>query len=88
MSDQRPTIILVHGAFAESASWNGVIERLGGYDVVAAANPLRSLPGDAAYVADVMRGSAGRSSWSAIRTVAWSSRRRRATTRRCGRWCT
>ncbi|GIJ42131.1 alpha/beta fold hydrolase [Micromonospora andamanensis] len=59
MSDQRPTIILVHGAFAESASWNGVIERLGGYDVVAAANPLRSLPGDAAYVADVMRGVGG-----------------------------
>jgi hypothetical protein len=28
MSEQRPTIVLVHGAFAESASWNPVIERL------------------------------------------------------------
>ncbi|MEW2472619.1 alpha/beta hydrolase [Micromonospora gifhornensis] len=56
MSDQQPTIILVHGAFAESASWNGVIDRLGaGYNVVALANPLRSLPGDAAYLRDVMR---------------------------------
>ena len=28
MSDQLPTVVFVHGAFAESASWNGVIERL------------------------------------------------------------
>ena len=28
MSDQTPTVVLVHGAFAESASWNAVIERL------------------------------------------------------------
>ncbi|MEU6025183.1 alpha/beta hydrolase [Micromonospora sp. NPDC047134] len=56
MSDQQPTIIFVHGAFAESASWNGVIERLGaGYNTVALANPLRSLAGDAAYLGDVMR---------------------------------
>ncbi|MGQ5261453.1 alpha/beta fold hydrolase [Micromonospora sp. ZYX-F-536] len=60
MSDSQPTIVLVHGAFAESASWNGVIERLGAaYDVVAAANPLRSVAGDAAYVRDVMRGIGG-----------------------------
>ena len=51
MSDPQPTIVLVHGAFADSASWNGVIERLGAaYDVVAAANPLRSVASDAAYV--------------------------------------
>jgi len=39
------TVLLVHGAFAESASWNGVAERLtaAGHDVVAVANPLRSL---------------------------------------------
>jgi pimeloyl-ACP methyl ester carboxylesterase len=49
----KPTIVLVHGAFAESASWNGVITLLtrGGYRVVALANPLRSVSGDAAYVA-------------------------------------
>ncbi|GAA1504221.1 pimeloyl-ACP methyl ester carboxylesterase [Agromyces terreus] len=56
MSDQKPTVVLVHGAFAESASWNGVIERLHaeGIASVAAANPLRSLAGDAAYVRDVL----------------------------------
>lgn len=58
MTEQRPTVVLVHGAFAESASWSGVIERLRerALDVVAAANPLRSLPGDAAYVRDVIDG--------------------------------
>ncbi len=52
-----PTIILVHGAFAESASWDGVIEPLrgAGYPVIAAANPLRGLAADAAAVADLVR---------------------------------
>ena len=52
----KPTIVLVHGAFAESASWNGVIARLQekGVAAVAVANPLRSLSGDAAYVRDVL----------------------------------
>lgn len=56
MSDNKPTIVLVHGAFAESASWNGVIERLQakGVRAVAVANPLRSLSGDAQYVRDVI----------------------------------
>ena len=42
----QPTIVLVHGAFAESASWDRVIDSLqgSGHDVIAAANPLRSLP--------------------------------------------
>jgi pimeloyl-ACP methyl ester carboxylesterase len=55
------TVVLVHGAFAESASWNGVVERLGaaGHDVVAVANPLRSLAGDAAYVRDVITAIGG-----------------------------
>ncbi|MEU7975664.1 alpha/beta hydrolase [Micromonospora sp. NPDC049089] len=60
MPDPQPTLVLVHGAFAESASWNGVLERLGaGYDSVAVANPLRSVAGDAAYVQDVVRGIGG-----------------------------
>lgn len=52
----KPTIVLVHGAFAGSSSWNGVIADLikDGYRVLAAANPLRSVKGDAAYVADVV----------------------------------
>jgi pimeloyl-ACP methyl ester carboxylesterase len=52
----RPTVVLVHGAFAESSSWNGVISRLlaKGYPVIAVANPLRSVKGDAVYVAGVL----------------------------------
>lgn len=52
----RPTVVLVHGAFADSSSWNGVIARLAskGYRVVAAANPLRSLAGDARDIAAVV----------------------------------
>jgi pimeloyl-ACP methyl ester carboxylesterase len=53
----QPTIVLVHGAFAESASWNGVIDPLidAGHRVIAAANPLRGLASDAAAVSDVVR---------------------------------
>ncbi|MWB98722.1 alpha/beta fold hydrolase [Agromyces seonyuensis] len=53
---QQPTVVLVHGAFAESASWNGVIRALYAEGVVstAVANPLRGLAGDAAYVRDVI----------------------------------
>ncbi|WP_435053059.1 MULTISPECIES: alpha/beta fold hydrolase [Mesorhizobium] len=55
-SDVKPTIVLVHGAFAESASWNGVVADLtrDGFSVIAAANPLRSVGGDAAHVASVV----------------------------------
>jgi pimeloyl-ACP methyl ester carboxylesterase len=50
-----PTVVLVHGAFADSSSWAGVIERLQakGVPVVAAANPLRGISHDSAYVAGV-----------------------------------
>ena len=52
----QPAIVLVHGAFAESSSWNGVIAVLekDGYTVVAAANPLRGVKSDAASVASVV----------------------------------
>lgn len=52
----KPTVVLVHGAFADSSSWNGVAEILqkDGYPVVAAANPLRSVSGDAAYVSSIV----------------------------------
>jgi pimeloyl-ACP methyl ester carboxylesterase len=55
-SSGKPTIILVHGAFAGSSSWNGVIGKLvrDGYPVVAAAVPLRSLKGDADYVGSLV----------------------------------
>ncbi|WP_067536218.1 alpha/beta fold hydrolase [Nocardia crassostreae] len=56
MTSASPTIVLVHGAFADSSSWNGVIGNLRarGYSVLAAANPLRGLDSDAAYVASVL----------------------------------
>jgi pimeloyl-ACP methyl ester carboxylesterase len=55
-SDGKPTMVLVHGAFADASSWNAVIERLQhqGYSVVAPANPLRGLAADAAYLASVV----------------------------------
>jgi pimeloyl-ACP methyl ester carboxylesterase len=51
------TVVLVHGAFADSSSWNGVIERLqaGGIQVTAAPNPLRGISYDSAYVASFMK---------------------------------
>jgi pimeloyl-ACP methyl ester carboxylesterase len=57
----RPTIVLVHGAFADSSSWNGVIAALrgDGHPVIAAANPLRGLAGDAAYLRSVLDGVDG-----------------------------
>ncbi|QEO13846.1 alpha/beta hydrolase [Agromyces intestinalis] len=56
MSNKQPHVVLVHGAFAESASWNGVIERLyaDGITSTAVAVPLRSLAGDAQYTRDVI----------------------------------
>lgn len=57
----KPTVVLVHGAFADSSSWNGVIQILqkDGYRVVAAANPLRSVSSDAAYISDVVASIGG-----------------------------
>lgn len=52
----KPTVVLVHGAFADASSWNGVVERLqrDGYPVIAPANPLRGLAEDSTYVASVL----------------------------------
>jgi pimeloyl-ACP methyl ester carboxylesterase len=58
----QPTVVLVHGAFAESASWNGVIRRLQeeeGYTAIAAANPLRSVASDAESVASILEAVEG-----------------------------
>jgi pimeloyl-ACP methyl ester carboxylesterase len=51
-----PTIVLVHGAFAESASWDRVIRHLedARHDVIAAPNPLRGLAADAQSVTDLV----------------------------------
>jgi pimeloyl-ACP methyl ester carboxylesterase len=51
-----PTVVLVHGAFADGSSWSGVIERLNtrGITTVAVANPLRGISADSAYLASVV----------------------------------
>ncbi|MFE9557819.1 alpha/beta fold hydrolase [Streptomyces sp. NPDC006703] len=55
MTTSTPTVVLVHGAFADAASWSGVIAELQshGIPVIAPPNPLRGLASDAAYVASV-----------------------------------
>ncbi|MFK0109079.1 alpha/beta fold hydrolase [Streptomyces sp. NPDC091217] len=57
----KPTIVLVHGAFADASSWNGVVERLqqNGYTVAAPANPLRGVAQDAAYLASFLKSVKG-----------------------------
>ncbi|MEV6800363.1 alpha/beta hydrolase [Micromonospora rifamycinica] len=57
----RPTVVLVHGAFAESASWDGVIAGLlgAGYPAVALANPLRGVRHDADHLRAVLTGIGG-----------------------------
>lgn len=52
----KPTVILVHGAFADATSWNGVVAKLrsDGYTVIGAANPLRSVKGDAAFLTSIV----------------------------------
>src|SRR6185369_17024295 len=54
---RRPTVVLVNGAWANNAAWSGVIERLQseGYAVDAPPNPLQSLTGDAATIADLLK---------------------------------
>jgi len=60
-ADSRPTVVLVHGAFADASSWNGVIERLQarGVQVTAPANPLRGITRDSAYIASVFNQISG-----------------------------
>jgi len=57
-AETKPTVVLVHGAFADGSSWNGVIAKLekDGYKVVAVANPLRSVKSDSAYVKRIVSG--------------------------------
>jgi pimeloyl-ACP methyl ester carboxylesterase len=62
MSDtDSPTVVLVHGAFADGSSWSGVIERLHarGVRTVAVANPLRGISADSAYLASIFAQTPG-----------------------------
>lgn len=53
----KPTIVLVHGGWADSSGWNDEVTALTkrGYNVIAPANPLRGLAGDADYVRSVLK---------------------------------
>jgi len=53
----KPTIVLVHGAWADASSWNGVITRLesAGYTVAAPPNLLRGVANDGAYIASFLK---------------------------------
>jgi pimeloyl-ACP methyl ester carboxylesterase len=55
-NDAPITVVLVHGAFADASSWNGVIERLqaAGIQATAPANPLRGISIDSAYIASYL----------------------------------
>jgi pimeloyl-ACP methyl ester carboxylesterase len=55
-TSQKPTVILVHGAFQDATTWQGVIRLLqaDGYPVIAWANPLRSVKGDSSYLASLI----------------------------------
>lgn len=57
----KPTIVLVHGAFADGSSWNKVTEKLqrDGYSVVVPANPLRGVASDTSYLTGVLAGISG-----------------------------
>jgi pimeloyl-ACP methyl ester carboxylesterase len=57
----RPTVVLVHGAFADASGWSDVVRmlRAAGYPVLAPANPLRGLTADADYIRSVLATVAG-----------------------------
>lgn len=60
-ASEKPTVLLVHGAFADSSSWNGVAANLSakGYPVVSVANPLRGVRNDADYATSVLKSIKG-----------------------------
>src|SRR2546427_12851184 len=53
----KPSVVLVHGAWADGSSWNRVISRMQdeGFTVFAVANPLRGLASDSAYLASFLK---------------------------------
>ena len=57
----KPTVVLVHGAFADSSGWNDIVSTLlaQGYPVVAASNPLRGVKIDSGYVANILKSIKG-----------------------------
>ena len=60
-SATKPTIVIVHGGWADSSGWGGEISRLtkAGYPVIAPANPLRGLTSDSDYIRSVLQSITG-----------------------------
>jgi len=61
VSEPKPSIVLIHGAWADGSGWSGVISRLQdqGYTVYAPSNPLRGLASDSAYIANFLQSISG-----------------------------
>src|SRR5438128_5153108 len=61
VSGPKPSIVLIHGAWADGSGWSGVISRLQdqGYTVYAPSNPLRGLASDSAYIANFLQSISG-----------------------------
>ena len=57
----KPTIVLVHGGYADSSCWNATIQELQhkGYTTIAGSNPLRGIPTDAPYIASLLDSISG-----------------------------
>ena len=57
----KPTIVLVHGGYADSSCWNATIEQLQskGYTAIAGSNPLRGIPTDAPYIGSLLDSISG-----------------------------
>ncbi|MFK0155433.1 alpha/beta fold hydrolase [Streptomyces sp. NPDC090499] len=60
-SKAKPTIVLVHGGYADSSCWNATIGELQakGYTTVCGSNPLRGIPTDAPYIASLLDSISG-----------------------------
>ena len=60
-SGPKPSIVLIHGAWADGSSWSSVIKRLQQqcYTVYAPANPLRGLTSDSAYITNFLQSISG-----------------------------
>ena len=60
-SQAKPTIVLVHGGYADSSCWNGAIQKLQhqGYTTIAGSNPLRGVATDAPYIASLLDSISG-----------------------------
>ncbi|MFD3492279.1 alpha/beta fold hydrolase [Streptomyces sp. NPDC058690] len=57
----KPTVVLVHGGYADSSCWNGVVRELQskGYTTIAGSNPLRGIPTDAPYIGSLLDSISG-----------------------------